>query len=72
MSSNISKNSVTNIVAQKGIVKNKKIFLLNGQIISTDKDNTRSEIIKFDQLNIDLSNINTNTIKIQKYKKHQL
>lgn len=63
LSSNISKNSVTYIIAQKGIVENKKIFLLNGQIISTAKGNSRSEIIKFDQLNIDLSNINTNTIK---------
>ncbi len=63
LSSNISKNSVTNIVAQKGIVERKKIILLNGQIISTKREGANNEIIRFDQLNIDLSNINTNTIK---------
>lgn len=63
LSSNISKNSITNIIAQKGIVERKKIILLNGQIISTKGEDIKSEIIKFDQLNIDLSNINTNTIK---------
>ena len=63
LSSNISKDTITNIVAQKGIVENKTIILLNGQIISINKENNNSEIIKFDQLNIDLSSINTNTIK---------
>ncbi len=66
LSSNISKNSITNIVAQKGIVEKKKIILLNGQIISSSREKVSSEIIKFDQLNIDLSNIITNTIKTPK------
>ena len=38
LSSNISKNSITNIVAQKGIVEKKKIILLNGQIISSSRE----------------------------------
>ena len=63
LSSNISNNSITNIVAQKGIVEKKKIILLNGQIISNTRENKNNEIIKFDQLNIDLGNINTHTIK---------
>lgn len=63
LSSNISKKSITNIIAQKGLVEKKRIILLNGQIISSSKNNTDNEIIKFEQLNIDLSNINTNTIK---------
>jgi lipopolysaccharide export LptBFGC system permease protein LptF len=62
LSSNASKNSLTNIIAQKGIVEEKKIILLNGQIIST-KDEEKNEIIKFEQLTIDLSDVNTNTIK---------
>lgn len=66
LSSNISKNTITNIVAQKGIVEKKKIILLNGQIISTSQDSKKSELIDFDQLNIDLSNVNTNTIKSPK------
>ena len=63
LSSNIEKNSVTSIIAQKGIIEKKIIILLNGQIISSNKRNEESEIIQFDQLNIDLSEINTNTIK---------
>ncbi len=63
LSSDTSKNSVTNIVAQKGVVDDKRIILLNGQIISSSKNNFDNEIIKFDQLNIDLSKVNTNTIK---------
>ena len=63
LSSDISKNSITNIMAQKGIIENKRIILLNGQIISSSLDSSDNEIIRFDQLNIDLSNINTNTIK---------
>ena len=62
LSSNISKNTTTNIIAQSGVVENKRIILLNGQIISSKK-NLDDEIIKFDQLNINLNNVNTNTIK---------
>ena len=50
------------IVAQSGIVDKKKIFLLNGQII-TNKANKKNEIIKFEELSIDLSNLATSTIK---------
>ena len=50
------------IIAKKGIVQEKRIFLLNGQIISSKEDKT-SEVIKFEQLNIDLSNLTTTTIK---------
>ena len=44
------------------MVKEKKIFLLNGQIISSKTDKT-NEVIKFEQLNIDLTNLTTTTIK---------
>ena len=66
LSSNISKDSITNIIAQKGIVEKKKIILLKGQIISTSQASAKNEIINFDQLNIDLSFANTNTIKSPK------
>ena len=39
--------------------------IFNGQIISTKKDSD-TEIIKFEKINIDLSNLNTATIKIPK------
>ena len=66
LSSNISSSSTTNIVAKNGIIENKKLILLNGQIISSKKDNTENEIIKFVQLNIDMSDINTKTITTPK------
>ena len=63
LSSNISKSSSTNIIAKKGIVKDKQLILLNGQIISSSKNDFENELIKFEQLNINLSNISTRTIK---------
>ncbi|MDA8688146.1 LptF/LptG family permease [Candidatus Pelagibacter bacterium] len=65
LSSNTTNTSETTIIAKKGIVKNKKIFLLNGQIIASKKNN-ENEIIRFDQLNIDLGSLVTTTIKATK------
>ena len=66
LSSNISNDSITNIVAQKGLVEKKRIILINGQIISSKKNDIENEIIKFDQLSIDLSDVSNNTIKSPK------
>ena len=63
LSSNISKTSSTTIVAEMGKVDERKLFLINGQIISTKKNSNENEIIKFDQLNIDLGDLSTTTIK---------
>ena len=52
----------TTIIAKEGIVKEKKMLLFNGQIISTEKNSKKENIIKFEQLNIDLNNLETNTI----------
>ena len=74
LSSNISEISETTITAENGILKEKKMFLFNGQIISSKK-NTENEIIKFEQLTIDLSNLVTTTIKkpkIQETPTHKL
>ena len=62
LSSNSSETNETTIVAENGIIEEKKLYLFNGQIISSKK-NSENEIIKFEQLNIDLSNLTTNTIK---------
>ena len=61
-SDSVNTKSIT-IIAAKGIVKNRKVSLINGQIISSKKDNTENELISFDRLNIDLTNLTTNTIK---------
>tara|TARA_B100001093_G_C26784955_1_gene996246 strand:- start:561 stop:1712 length:1152 start_codon:yes stop_codon:yes gene_type:complete len=66
LTSNDSGNSSTTIVAQEGIVEEKKMVLFNGEIISTQKDNLENNIIKFEQLNIDLKNLQTDTIKVPK------
>ena len=63
LSSNISKISNTTILAENGIVDQKKLFLFNGQILTSKNDNTENEIIKFEQLNIDLDDLTTTTIK---------
>ncbi len=62
LTSNTSNVSSNTIIAKKGVVKEKRIFLLNGHIISSKKNKT-NEVIKFEQLNIDLTNLTTTTIK---------
>ena len=62
LSSNSSEIQETTIISENGIVEKNKMILFNGQIISAKK-NSNNEIIKFEQLNIDLGNLNTMTIK---------
>ncbi len=61
-SSNKSKLKESTIFAENGIVDKKRMILFNGQIVST-KVNSDIEIIKFEQLNIDLGDLSTTTIK---------
>ena len=62
LSSNTIDVSSTTIVAEKGIVDKRNLYLLNGQIISSKKKNN-IEIINFDELNINLNELVTSTIK---------
>ena len=62
LSSNIADTNETTVTAENGILEENSMFLFNGQIIS-GKKNSESEIIKFEQLTIDLSNLTTTTIK---------
>ena len=62
-SSNVSEKRNRIIIAEKGYVKDRKIFLFNGQIISSKMDSSDNKIINFDQINIDLSELNSSTIK---------
>ena len=64
LSSNVSNTTSTTVIAEKGIIDERKMILFNGQIISSKKNNVdENEIIKFQQLNIDLKNLATTTIK---------
>ena len=60
-----SKDKIDNvtIVANEGVVKDREMFLINGQIISSKKNNEENEIIEFKKLKIDLENFITSTIK---------
>jgi lipopolysaccharide export system permease protein len=55
-------NISTTISSKSGLVEEKKMVLFNGQIISSNKDNNKNEIVKFEQLNINLENLRTGTI----------
>ncbi len=61
LSSNASNVSSTTIIAEKGIVEKKSLFLINGEIIS-DKETGKNEFIKFEQLNINLAELTTTVI----------
>ena len=63
LSSDSSDYTTTTIVADKGMIDKRKMILFNGQIISSNNENLDNEIIKFTQLNIDLNNLATTTIK---------
>jgi lipopolysaccharide export LptBFGC system permease protein LptF len=63
LSSNSTDTVSTTIIAEKGLVDKRKMFLLNGQIITSKNQADKNEIIKFEQLNIDLNNVSTTTIK---------
>ena len=71
LSSNFQETSETTIVAENGIIEKNKMFLFNGQIISSKK-NLKNEIIKFEQLQINLSDLSTTTMQNQKFKKLRL
>ena len=50
------------ITAKYGLVDKRNLILFDGQIIST-KNNLKNEMIKFEQINIDLGKLSTTTIK---------
>ena len=66
LSSNNTNNNSNTIIAKSGLVEQKKLILFNGQIISSNKQNTENDVIKFQQLNIDLNNFSNTTIKTPK------
>ena len=61
-SSNADVSDVT-IIAKEGVVKDREMYLIDGQIISSKKNNEENELLEFKQLNIDLRNFVTATVK---------
>ncbi|MFL2875918.1 MAG: LptF/LptG family permease [Candidatus Pelagibacter sp.] len=55
-------NNSTTIIAKSGIVKEKQLVLYNGSIISS-KNNLENDVLKFEKIKIDLTNITNTTIK---------
>jgi lipopolysaccharide export system permease protein len=66
LTSDSNQTKSTTIVAQSGIVERKQMILFEGQILTAKKNNLKNDIIKFKQLNIDLKNLQTSTIKFPK------
>ena len=64
-SSNFSDSSSTTIIAEKGIINNRNLFLFDGQIISSQYEK-ELEVINFEQLDINLKDLTTSTIKVPK------
>ena len=62
LSSNNKNVDSTAIIAEKGIVEKKELILLDGRIISSKDTFENNEIIKFDQLSIDLKKLKTTVI----------
>ena len=55
-------NDVT-IIAKSGVIQDREMFLISGQIVSSKKNNQENELMKFEQLKIDLKNFTTATVK---------
>lgn len=67
LTSQISQDSSsTTIVAEEGLVKEKEMILFNGYIISSGKDNSKNDLVKFKQFNLNLEKLETDTIKVPK------
>tara|TARA_A100001015_G_scaffold35505_1_gene39215 strand:- start:5594 stop:6703 length:1110 start_codon:yes stop_codon:yes gene_type:complete len=62
LSSNTKNVNSTTIIADKGIVEGKELILLDGEIISSKNYFDNNEIIKFEQLSIDLNKLKTTVI----------
>ena len=62
LSSDVNDLANNTILAKNGLIEDKKLLLINGQIISSKKNN-KSEIINFEQLIVHLDNLDTMIIK---------
>ncbi len=63
LSPDINDSSVTTIIAKSGYIDKTKFFLFDGQLISTKINEDKNDVIKFEQMNLDMGDLNTTTIK---------
>ena len=63
LSPNVSNTQNISIIASEGVIENNRLILFEGQIISEKKENFKGDVIRFDQLNVNLNNLNARTIK---------
>lgn len=63
LNSNKEKKSSINIISQGGIIEDNQMILINGQVISSTKDNAENKVVKFNQMKIDLSDLENTVIK---------
>ena len=63
LSPNVSNTQNISIIASEGIVEKNRLILFDGQIISEKKEDFKGDVIKFEQLNVNLNDLNTRTIK---------
>jgi len=63
LTSDQAEKTTTTIVAKNGVVEEKNMILFDGQIISSRQNKNKNEIVKFKQLNINLKDLQTGTIK---------
>jgi lipopolysaccharide export system permease protein len=61
LTSDQAEKTTTTIVAKNGVVEEKNMILFDGQVISSRQN--KNEIVKFKQLNINLKDLQTGTIK---------
>ena len=66
ISPNQNNKSSKTIVAKEGLIVDEKMILINGQIISSNLENSKNNVIKFDQLDINLKALQNRTIKVPK------
>jgi lipopolysaccharide export system permease protein len=62
-SSNVSNDTHTTVIAKNGLVRKKKMILFNGSLISSKINDDETDVIKFEQLTIDLNSFKTTIIK---------
>ena len=69
LTTNQSNKNTTTIVAEEGLVQEKKMILFNGSILTTNTESLENNIIKFQQLNIDLKNLQMILLPLLNFKK---
>ena len=63
LSPDVSNTKSISVIASKGIIEKKRVLLFDGQIITEKSSKVKNDVVKFEQLSVNLKNLNTRTIK---------